>query len=996
MSHKVDLYNIFTKKLSIKDRIKYLDSLFIAGDWAENTNFHPSYQRNYVWSEDKGVYFIESILLGTEFPPLIYYSSDSGYEIIDGRQRYETIHRFLNDEFHLRKSGLRKLSGVKDIVGKKFSQLPQPYQELITESKVRIMECSFMTEYTQEEENAMKREIFKRYNSCLIPLKVTETDHARYIDNNLNMALQERLENNDMYESVNDLVGFDKFNKEKLMKRIRDLLVRPMLPIKFFVNNKGGITTDMFEYLSTHSDPDFVADELFQRLDIARTIMDCVKEEATNREQSVSVGQRRLMAECLIWAISVMTTEDIDTRHLMQNIDKLTRALLNSAKDFSVVKSAFSANIMMRYRAMAQCIKYATEVDLSEYVCNSSLSESQQEQIEKSRSSDIKDFSFEDLRLSRPNVVETCVDDISRDMKKGKWLIRPSYQRNEQKDLKISSAIIESLLLGMKLPPIFLFQRDNGIKEVIDGQQRLLTVLAFVGESYMNADGLEQYSIKNEFKLNLQKGILKDLHGKRFRDLEPRQKKDIRNAVLNLVVIEQSKHPMFDPIDLFVRLNSRPFPIKPDTFEMWNSFVDNRIVDTAKKIAEIHSDWFFLRRNDTRMENPNLIVSLAYLYYQKIEGDSGQDTVDLLDIYVQGDEISIRLKNKDHITRLLERMGEDLEVDRFIDALNYVDFCFIRSLIYLTNSHNSGSRTAALDNLLGVTRGKRTLQGFYALWVILEGLDIIDSASEAALLFKKIRDLVSSMTECSMSDVFKNQIKKTRQEYSGDSGLEAQLKVPLKHLSYSSPDELHAKWIIMNRNVSDMRYATAIAEINNEDSLAQMPKTPSDKDSGTLAVPYPRAGIDGDYILAILGSSYFYHTHQGYAYEDISSRSRGSLPRRYVENFPIPYTDLSTQQAVGRLMTFISVFKNSPKWLRFLNRMRDVAVEQLYWQSEFRLAGIDIIAEVKKLPIISIDDTPEKIFTSTNLEAIFNNPDSHSNACMLKATVIENDKYSVF
>lgn len=74
-------------------------------------------------------------------------------------------------------------------------------------------------------------------------------------------------------------------------------------------------------------------------------------------------------------------------------------------------------------------------------------------------------------------------------MSRQKFLLRPPYQRSEVIDKKKASAIIESLLLGIKLPPIFVFKHTNGISEVVDGQQRLLAILGFMGQTYKDEKG---------------------------------------------------------------------------------------------------------------------------------------------------------------------------------------------------------------------------------------------------------------------------------------------------------------------------------------------------------------------------------------------------------------------------------------------------------------------------------------------------------------------------
>ena len=85
-----------------------------------------------MWDSEKASYFIESILLGTEIPPLVFFQTQSANEVIDGRQRYETIERFLNDRFLLNESGLHCL---KSLAGKKYSQLDENIREQFEETR---------------------------------------------------------------------------------------------------------------------------------------------------------------------------------------------------------------------------------------------------------------------------------------------------------------------------------------------------------------------------------------------------------------------------------------------------------------------------------------------------------------------------------------------------------------------------------------------------------------------------------------------------------------------------------------------------------------------------------------------------------------------------------------------------------------------------------------------------------------------------------------------
>lgn len=59
--------------------------------------------------------------------------------------------------------------------------------------------------------------------------------------------------------------------------------------------------------------------------------------------------------------------------------------------------------------------------------------------------------------------------------------IDPAFQRLFRWDDTRKTRFIESLLLGIPIPPVFVFQDESGIWELIDGLQRLSTVLQFTG-----------------------------------------------------------------------------------------------------------------------------------------------------------------------------------------------------------------------------------------------------------------------------------------------------------------------------------------------------------------------------------------------------------------------------------------------------------------------------------------------------------------------------------
>ena len=64
----------------------------------------------------------------------------------------------------------------------------------------------------------------------------------------------------------------------------------------------------------------------------------------------------------------------------------------------------------------------------------------------------------------------------------GELEIRPEFQRLFRWSLEQKSNFIESVLLGIPIPSIFVSQREDGVWELVDGLQRISTILSFMGK----------------------------------------------------------------------------------------------------------------------------------------------------------------------------------------------------------------------------------------------------------------------------------------------------------------------------------------------------------------------------------------------------------------------------------------------------------------------------------------------------------------------------------
>ncbi len=90
-----------------------------------------------------------------------------------------------------------------------------------------------------------------------------------------------------------------------------------------------------------------------------------------------------------------------------------------------------------------------------------------------------------ELAIAKRQVVtdgyEMSLGEIASLYKNNELVIAPAYQRLIRWDESQKTRFVESILLGIPVPPIFVFQRDDGTWELIDGLQRISTVLHLMG-----------------------------------------------------------------------------------------------------------------------------------------------------------------------------------------------------------------------------------------------------------------------------------------------------------------------------------------------------------------------------------------------------------------------------------------------------------------------------------------------------------------------------------
>ncbi|SOE65337.1 Protein of unknown function DUF262 [Burkholderia sp. OK233] len=123
--------------------------------------------------------------------------------------------------------------------------------------------------------------------------------------------------------------------------------------------------------------------------------------------------------------------------------------------------------------------------------------------------------------------------------------LRPEYQRRLRWDTKKKSKLIESFIMNVPVPPVFLYEKSLGKFEVMDGQQRLNAVAEFMSGEFA-LEGLE---------------IWQALNGRTYSEIPPLIRRGLERAKISAITLmSDSSSAEEDSLDLraqvFERLNT--------------------------------------------------------------------------------------------------------------------------------------------------------------------------------------------------------------------------------------------------------------------------------------------------------------------------------------------------------------------------------------------------------------------------------------------------------
>jgi hypothetical protein len=183
--------------------------------------------------------------------------------------------------------------------------------------------------------------------------------------------------------------------------------------------------------------------------------------------------------------------------------------------------------------------------------------------------------------------------------------LKPIFQRRPVWDPVRQSRLVESVMLEVPLPVIYLAETQDGREEVIDGQQRLTALFSFL-DNKLELRGLKAIKV-DSLKVDPQKPTL-------FNNLNRAMQRQIRNYSIRTITFkkESDDHLRFE---IFERLNTGAVPLNNQ--ELRNCIYRGNYNDLLIELSR-DSDYRWLmglKTDEKRMRDVEYVLRFAAFYH---------------------------------------------------------------------------------------------------------------------------------------------------------------------------------------------------------------------------------------------------------------------------------------------------------------------------------------------------------------------------------------------
>lgn len=229
---------------------------------------------------------------------------------------------------------------------------------------------------------------------------------------------------------------------------------------------------------------------------------------------------------------------------------------------------------------------------------------------------------------------DMSVGEIVNLYRENEIIISPEFQRLFRWDASRKTRFIESLLLGIPIPPIFVYQNEAGIWELIDGLQRLSTVLEFIG-ILRDPDG----AVRPSSTLDGTR-FLPSMAGKKWKEssadaddgLGQAQQLQIKRARLRVEILKQESDPKAK-YELFQRLNTGGAGLSEQEVRNCIAVMLNKAFFEWLKIRSENADFLkTIDQTDYAIEKQMPAeLALRFLAFRNVPYKAGLDVHEYLD-----------------------------------------------------------------------------------------------------------------------------------------------------------------------------------------------------------------------------------------------------------------------------------------------------------------------------------------------------------------------------
>lgn len=206
----------------------------------------------------------------------------------------------------------------------------------------------------------------------------------------------------------------------------------------------------------------------------------------------------------------------------------------------------------------------------------------------------------------------------------GDLILDVDYQRNYICDIKQSSKFIESILIGCIIPEIQLYLNKDDKHEVIDGKQRLTSIIKFMKNEY-ELTGLEE---------------VEELNGYKYKDLSKDIQKKLKFYKLNTRVTSNVEEDY--KYKIFLRLNKGSQNLKPQ--EIRNCIFRGTLLSKIKLISNYDICKEIMPIDNLRMDRDEMVLKLIALgrFYNKKWSSAQKCLLEFLKDYKDCDEYMLK------------------------------------------------------------------------------------------------------------------------------------------------------------------------------------------------------------------------------------------------------------------------------------------------------------------------------------------------------------------